>query len=221
MDSKVGLGDIRGLLVDSDKRPVLRLLPQMDEVSRGYALSHLGDAEAIAKQVWVLNATDWIRGHYEISWRLCKDLDLSGFDRALHEFAMKIAEDLFNFHEKKGWKVSKESWELLKVKRRWIGGEVSDEEFKKERVAYRSASWVAYWAVDLIAYWAADMDADLAANLAISWAAYYGPSYYGPSWVGEEKRQVGLLGDMLEDAVGIERGVEEKSLESKVLTGGL
>jgi len=207
MGSKVGLGDIRGLLVDADKRPVLRLLPQMDEVSRGYALSHLGgdgcSIEDIASQVWTLNVTDWLREQKKISRDLCKDLDLSGFDMALHEFALRIAEDLFN-HEKKGWKVSKESWDLLDIKRRWIKGEVSDEELREAKDAYRVGASAASWAVYGAAYWAA-----------------YRVAYHAAYSAADRKRQLELLADILEDSVGIQRGVEEKSLESKVLAGGL
>jgi len=212
MGSKVGLGDVRGLLVDADKRPVLRLLPQMDSVSRGYAIAHLGDdgysIDDIAEQVWVLNATDWLRGQDEFSWSLFKDLDSGGFSRALHEFAMKVAEDFLRTEEKQGQKVSKESWELLGVKRRWIEGEISDKELKDSR----ATDWAANGAVYRAAFWAVDRAVDRAAYMAAYWAAYS---------AADRKRQLELLADILEDSIGIQRGVEEKSLESKVLAGGL
>jgi len=220
MDSKVGLGDIRGLLVDSDKRPVLRLLPDLDEVSRGYALSHLGDAEAIAKQVWVLNATDWLRGKDEISWNLYKTLAYNGFSRVLHEFALKITEDFLVSHKKQGGQVLKESWELLLLKRRWMEGEILDEELDNARTAERAASRAAHMA----AYWAANRVAHMAAYWVAYWAAYmaaYMAADGAADWAADKKKQVELLADILEDSVGIERGVEGKSLESKVLTGGL
>jgi len=240
MGSKVGLGDIRGLLVDADKRPLLRLLPQMDEVCRGYALAHLGDAgysiEGIAEQVWLLNATDWMRGVDKLSWSLYKKLNHSGFSRVLHEFAMKIAEDFLRDREKQGQKVLKESWDLLQIKRKWMEGQVSDKELDNARNAFRDADWAAYWAAYRAANWDADWAADLAANWDADWAAYwaadrvaYAAAYWAASRIADwaahgaavQKGQMDLLGDMLEDSVGIQRGVEEKSLESKVLAGGL
>ena len=205
MGSKVGLGAVRGLLVDADKRPVLRLLPQMDEVCRGYAIAHLGgdgcSIEDTASQVWLLNATDWIKRQDEIQESLCKDLDSGGFSRVLHEFAMKVAEDFLRDRKKQGQKVSKESWELLHLKRRWLDGEVSDEELKTPRTAY----WAAYRAADL----AADMVAYWAAYWAASWAAYWATYWETDrveNWATEKKKQVELLVEMLEDSVGIERG---------------
>ena len=207
MGSKVGLGDIRGLLVDTDKRPVLRLLPQMDSMSRGYALSHLGDAgcsiEDIADQVWLLNATDWMREQKKISWNLCKDLDDSGLDRVLHEFALKIVENFLIFNEKQVDKRFKGTWDLLQIKRKWLEGEVSDKTLDNTRdadwAAYSAASsaadWAAYRAADRAAYWAAYSAADRAA-------------YWATDRAAEQKKQLELLGEMLEDSVGIERGVE-------------
>jgi len=214
MVSQVTIGDIRGLLVDADKRPVLRLLPEMDEVCRGYAIAHLGDdgcsLEDITEQVWVLNVTDWIRGQKTISFNLCKTLDYSGFDRELHEFALRIAEDLFNSHEKKGGKILKGTRELLEIKRRWIEGEVSNKELREDRIAY----WDAYkdtgdWEVFGAASWAAYGVAYGAASLDADWAAYR---------AAEAKNKLELLGDMLEDSVGIKRGFKGESLDSKCFT---
>jgi len=238
MGSKVGLGDIRGLLVDTDKRPVLRLLPDLDEVCRGYALAHLGgdgcSLDVIADQVWLLNAIDWLRGQDEISWSLYKTLDYSGLDRELHEFAVKVAEDFLVSYEKQGGQVLKESWELLGVKRRWIEGEISDKELKDSRDAYWAADWAALgaasWLAYRAAYWVADMAADLSASLAADLAADGAAEmaadgaaemvvYTAADGAAVQKGQVRLLVEMLEDSVGIERGVERKSLESKVLSG--
>jgi len=207
MVSKVTIRDIRGLLMDSDKRPVLRLLPEMDEVCRGYALAHLGDIEAIVSQAWMLNATDWIRGQKKISFNLCKTLDYSGCNKELHEFALRIVEDLFNSHEKKGGQVSKESWELLKLKKRWIDGQVSDKELREARIAY----WDTYLATGWAAYGDADWAAYGVASLDAYWAAYR---------AAEANNKLELLGDMLEDSIGIERGFKGESLESKVSEGG-
>jgi len=219
MGSKVGLGDIRGLLIDSDKRPVLRLLPQMDEVSRGYAIAHLGgdgcSIEDIANQVWILNTTDWIRGLDYIPWILCKNLDYSGFDGALHEFAVKVAEDFLVSHEKREGEALKESWDLLELKRKWMEREISDKELEKARAADLAAFWDAYGVADRAAYWAADRAAEEAAYKTISWAVHR--AEYRDV---EKKKQLELLGDILEDSVGIQGGVEGKSLESKVLEGG-
>jgi len=226
MVSKVTIGDIRGLLMDSDKRPVLRLLPEMDEVCRGYALAHLGDIEAIASQVWVLNVTDWIRGQKIISFNLCKTLDDSGLGRELHEFALKITEDLLRPHEKQGGQVFKESWKLLEVKRRWIKGEVSDEELREARAASSSAYSATYGAASRPGYSAA-RSADRAADTAVywagsrtaSWAASWA-TYWAADTAAERKKQVELLGDTMEDTVGIERGFKGENLESKVSKGG-
>jgi len=220
MVSQVTIGDIRGFLVDADKRPVLRLLPQMDEVCRGYVIAHLGDIESIAGQVWLLNTTDWLREQNEIYGELYKTLDYMGFPRVLHEFSMKIAEDSLRSHEKQGGQVLKTSWELLKVKRRWMEGEISDKEFDDARAAYRvgdkAADRAADWDVGWAAYWAASRSAYQAAY----WAAY-GTADVSAYSAAYRKRQLELLADILEDAVGIKRGFEGKSLESKVSEGGL
>jgi len=195
------LGEVRGLLVDADKRPVLRLLPEMDEMSRGYALSHLGDTgcslEAIADQVWLLNATDWLRGQDELSWSLYKTLNHRGFSRVLHEFAMKVAEDFLRDRKKQGGQVLKKSLELLEVKRRWMKGEISDQELREATDAYRVAASAASWAALGAAYWAADR----AAYHAAYWA-----EHSAADGDVEKKKQVELLVDMLEDSVGIQRG---------------
>ena len=194
MVSEVTIGDIRGLLMDADKRPVLRLLPQMDEVCRGYAIAHLGDIENIAGQVWLLNTTDWIRGQDEISLNLCKNLNHSGFSSVLHEFAIRVSEDSLRSHEKQGGQVLKESWELLDMKRRWMEGEISDKELDDARNVYRNvyrnAYWAAYEAADEAAYRAASSAADLAADRAADRAV-------------KRNKQMELLGDMLEDSVGL------------------
>jgi len=229
MVSKITIGDVRGLLMNADKRPVLRLLPELDEVSRGYALAHLGDAEDIAKQVWLLNATDWIRGEYDILLNLCKDLDYSGFDRELHTFSLKIAEDALKdsskkTHDKQGCKVLKEGLSFLDSKRKWINGEVSNKELRKRiyelwdvyRAANNQSNWATYWAAYKIASSAASLSAEEAAYNTISWAVYR--TEYRDE---ERKKQLELLGDILEDSVGIQRGFEGESLESKVSEGGL
>jgi len=212
----------------------------MDEVCRGYALDHLGSdgcsLEDIANQVWILNTTDWIRGLDYINGDLCKGLDLSGFSRVLHEFAMKSVEDLFKFHEDQGGQILKESWDLLGVKRRWIEGKISDKKLEKAISAYRSAYGVTSLAVGLVADLAplmdASRDADWVTSKTVYYATYrtaYRAAYWTAYWSAdrsknraiEKKRQVDMLGDMLEDSVGIERGVKGKSLESKVIEGGL
>ena len=221
------IGDIRGMLLDADKRPVLRLLPELDEVCRGYVLNHLRDAgcsiEDIANQAWLLNATDWMRGQDKIEESLCKDLDYGGLDRELHEFAIKITEDLLKLHEKQGDQVSKESWELLGVKRRWIKGEISDKELDNVRVPYwtalrdtashalRDTASHAHWAVLRAILRAVSRTALGAALGAAHWAAMR-----ATEMAAVQKGQMDLLGDMLEDSVGIERGVKGKSLDSKV-----
>jgi len=234
MVSEVTIGDIRGLLLDTDKRPLLRLLPRMDEVCRGYAIAHLGDIgrsiEAIASQVWLLNAIDWMRAKNEIYWRLCKTLAYSGFDGVLHEFAMRAAEDLLVFHGNQGGQDLKESWELLQLKRRWIEGEVSKEELDKAR----TVSWDASIhekldlnvAAAMAAFWATDTASYRAASRAVDWVVFH--AAYRSTLSAEKrstkrsvekKRQMELLGDMLEDSAGIQRGVEGKTLDSKVFSG--
>ena len=205
MGSKVGLGDVRGLLMDADKRPVLRLLPEMDEVCRGYAIAHLGgdgcSLEDTANQVWTLNAIDWIREQDEISWSLCQDLDSGGFSMMLHEFAMRIAEDSLRDCEEQGGQVFKKSWELLGVKRRWIEGEISDKELDNARDVYRDSYWAANRDVYRAAYWAAKRAANRDVYRVAYWAAHM-----AADWAAVRKNQVNLLGDMLEDSMGIERG---------------
>jgi len=237
MVSKVTIGDIRGLLVDADKRHVLRLLPEMDEVCRGYTIAHLGNdgcsIEDIANQVWILNATDWMRGQKKIFFNLCKTLDYSGFDRVLHTFSLKIAEDFLQDQRRQGRRFSKKTWKLLEIKRRWMDGEVSDEELDNARYAYLDAYRVTYsnrgrtvygsakggvyGSAEATAYWAAHSAASWAASRAVSRAA--GRAADGYKDIGR-KKQVELLGDMMEDSVGIERGVKGKNFESKLFKGG-
>jgi len=226
MVSKITIGDVRGVLMDSDKRPVLRLLPELDEVSRGYALAHLGDAEDIADQVWLLNATDWIRGGDYLTGYLCEDLVFTGFSRVLHEFALKVAEDFLKSREKQGGEILKKSWDLLGVKRRWLEGEISDRELEKARDAEGYTYWTVGWAADRDAVSAADMtayrSADMTAAELVSRAAV-GTTSTATDWAAYraavQKKQLELLGDMLDDSVGIQRGVKEESLESKVKKG--
>jgi len=148
-----------------------------------------------------------MRGLGYIHGDLCKDLDDSGLDRVLHEFAMKTTEDFLRSHEKQGGQVFKKSWDLLGVKRRWIEGEISDEELDNARIAYWIADRAAERFVNLTAYWAAYWAADWAADLA---------AYGTANEAIERKKQMELLGDMLEDSIGIQRGVKGKSLGSKV-----
>lgn len=44
MGNKMAIGDMRGILMNPDKRLVLLLLPQMDEILREYAIAHLVDS---------------------------------------------------------------------------------------------------------------------------------------------------------------------------------
>jgi len=231
MVSQVTIGDIRGLLMDSDKRPVLRLLPEMNEVCRGYTIAHLGDAgyslEDIANQVWMLNVTNWIKRQDELSWNLFKDLYFYGFERELHEFALKTAKHYLLYYNKKGERVLKKSVEILKAKRKWLDGKVSTFKFMKMLIAYNNLD---YYGDYLGAYYtaasAADGDACKAARQTMytiaSWATEFTTyAEFDATFQTEINKQFHLLADMLEDTVGIERGFNGESLESKVFEGGL
>jgi len=222
------IGDIRGLLSESDNRFVLRLIPDMGEVCRGYTLAYLGDTETIAKQVWILNATDWMRGKNEISWSLYNSCNDNGFYRVLHEFALKLAENLLVSHKKQAGEVLEECWALLQLKRRWVDGEASNKELDRAIIAcwdaHRAAEERVNVAVSRVAYWAGDRDAYFAASRAGYWDANYAATRaasWDVGWAEKRKQHVELFADMLEDSVGIERGVEEKTLDSKVLAGDL
>jgi len=223
MGSKVGLGDIRGLLVEADKRPVLRLLPQMDEVCRGYAIAHLGDAETIASQVWLLNTTDWMRKRTHIYFNLARDLDRSGFSSVMHKCSLKIVRNALCLTSKLDANFLKDSHELMESMKRWIDGEYSRSTYSNYREKYKNAYCRELRDMQNYDYSLLNMvylGSSFNVTLSLVDANYWG--YYNSSYPEEsEKRNIHLLADMLEDSVGIERGVEEKSLESKVIEGGL
>ena len=102
----------------------------------------------------------------------------------VHELACKYAERALRRARKDGCEL-KESWELLRIKRLWIRGEVTDTELDNARIAANwAATWVAHWAAD----WVAGRVADRAVNWAADWAA---------DWVKERKEQLKLIRKVL------------------------
>jgi len=156
---QVTIGDVRGLLLDADKRPVLRLLPQMDEVCRGYAIAHLGDIENIAGQVWILNATDWMRQQTFISLSFMRNSDYHDLQMyiIIENLAIKIAKDSMSISPKI---VDSYFWHVFNLKIRYISKEASIEELEEARKILRYDKintqgtnrgsyhllWIVYWA---------------------------------------------------------------------------
>jgi len=203
MVNEVTIGDIRGLLLNSDKRPVLRLLPEMDEVCRGYTLSHLGDAETIAIQAWVLNATDWIKLGDSPGYKLLLTLFDCGYSSELHNFALKAASESIKKRTELYGDKLKNAKELLRLKMEWIKGNVSDFELDNARGDYKRTTFgslgqtsQAHWGVHSIIYWAAHRSPVRAACDVLYWNGVY---------MGDENKLnlLNLLADILEDSTGI------------------
>jgi len=206
MESKVPIGDVRGLLLNPDKRPVLRLLPDLDEVSRGYAIKHIGKPGAIARQVWMIKITDWIRKKERLDLMLCRDLNFCGFKRLLHEFALKIAyKHLISCQDLTG-EENKSAQSLLDIKRKWLNGEVSKQELSNAKVLYWSTRVDIYSKRSRYTYKPIRAAAADSASFAANRTTLFISMYRG----AVKKEALNLLADMLENSAGIDRGVEVK-----------
>ena len=83
----------------------------------------------------------------------------------LHEFACWCAERALRAERKAGQEPDKRSWEAIRVKRRWLKGQVTDEQLsaavsdaaRAVRAAVRAAASAAAWAAASAAAWAAEI----------------------------------------------------------------
>jgi len=87
--------------------------------------------------------------------------------RLLHEFACACAEDALALVEQP----DERSVEAIEAKRKWLNGEVTDEELASARAASWAASRSASYAVAYSASWAASWAAVRSASRAAAWAA--------------------------------------------------
>lgn len=85
----------------------------------------------------------------------------------LHEFACDVAEAALRKEREAGREPDKRSWAAIEAKRKWLKGEITDEELSAARSAARSAAWSAAW----YAAWSAAWSAAESAAGAIAWAA--------------------------------------------------
>jgi len=121
-------------------------------------------------------------------------------DDILHNFGIKCAESvLYNFE--KEYPNDKRPREAIEAKKKWLLGEITDEELEKFRLAADSAASAADSAADWAAYWAAASAADSAADWAASAAsAAYSAAYWAAYWAADsaaKKDQAKLLITML------------------------
>lgn len=86
----------------------------------------------------------------------------------LHEFACRCAEYALSLVENP----DPRSVEAIRVKRRWIAGEATDDELRFARMAAQSAAWAAAWAATRAAAWAAARAAAWSAAWSAVWSAY-------------------------------------------------
>jgi len=85
----------------------------------------------------------------------------------LHEFACQCAEDALALVEQP----DERSVKAIEAKRKWLNGEVTDEELASARAASWAASRAASHAVAYAASWAASWAAVRSASRAAAWAA--------------------------------------------------
>ena len=94
-------------------------------------------------------------------------------DRIFHEFACDCAEHVLHLFEDK-YPTDKRPREAIEAKRKWINGEITDEELATARdaawAAARAAAWAAAWNADRAAARAAVWATDRAAARAAAWA---------------------------------------------------
>jgi len=144
MESIITIQEIRGMLLKKDLRPLLRLLPMMDELCRGYTISHIGTPEDVAEQAWVLNAIDWAR--QEDFYEYYKDIVYAGYDRAVHKSAYAIAFALLENEkdfmlERKKDTTSNKILYIFDIKKKWINNEIDDATLIEYHNEYNNYIW--------------------------------------------------------------------------------
>ncbi len=81
--------------------------------------------------------------------------------RLVHRLACQIAERCLEAAEAKGYEIDPRSWEVIRAMRRWLAGEITDEEMAVAKDAAWSAVWAAVRA-ETEAAWAARVAAEIA-----------------------------------------------------------
>jgi len=132
------LGDIRGLILDTDKRPLLRLIPEMDNVWRDYTLSHLKSPEVTAEQIWRLAVADWIRNEASLAPGTLQNFADYGLEPLLHEYSLRLAMREIDDDRSLSKKAQKCSLRLLKAKKNWLNhpNTKTKQLLNKERLSY-------------------------------------------------------------------------------------
>ena len=110
---------------------------------------------------------DVIEGEDKLCGRRRTVLWMLDATRLLHEFACACAEDALALVEQP----DERSVEAIEAKRKWLNGEVTDEELASARAASWAASRSASYAVAYSASWAASWAAVRSASRAAAWAA--------------------------------------------------
>ena len=111
-------------------------------------------------------------------WAVLREEMLSA--EALYEFACRVAEHALMKERKDGREPDLRSWAAIAAKRKWLRGEITNDELDVARAAARDAAWAvardAAWAVARAAAWdaaraaARDAARDAAWATAVSWA---------------------------------------------------
>jgi len=101
----------------------------------------------------------------------------------LHELACRFTEDWLEAEVKAGRRTDKRSWEAVKAKRRWLKGEITDEELD---VAYRAA-----YAAANNTY--ATRAAAVSATHAAAYIARADRAAYAAAVSGARERQVSII----------------------------
>jgi hypothetical protein len=148
-------------------------------------------------------------------------------EHILHYFAVDCAERaLGHIPEDRRGELFRKAKDLLETRKRWIEGDVSDQELASDREAYRASDlayeraaeraafrasyrasyraseWAAYRAAEWAAFRAAEWASDLAYDLASEWAAYRAAEWAadrGAERADERKIQAIRLAEMIEE----------------------
>ena len=70
-------------------------------------------------------------------------LAMADVEIILHEFACWCAEQALKAERKAGREPDERSWAAIRVKRRWLKGQATDEQWEAARAAAREAAWAA------------------------------------------------------------------------------
>ena len=89
-------------------------------------------------------------------------------EKELHLLGCTFAEDALKLERKNGREPHPDSWDAIKVKRKWVAGKATEEELKSAELAAWSAAWPAAWSAAWPAKLAAWSTAESAAGSARS-----------------------------------------------------